>query len=134
LALLTPKNNPLFDVVVTTQDGKASVPIQVKTRSIHNTQGWKLSANFPSKLQSGDLLVALVNLTASGAPDIYIYEYKVLASRVNNLHSKYMSKPKRNGEPRKEVAFRCFDEKSFVPDDHQRRNNWGPVQRALGAT
>ncbi|MGA9108971.1 MAG: hypothetical protein WB290_01645, partial [Smithella sp.] len=37
LALLTPKNNPLFDVVVSKQDGSRFVVIQVKTRSIRNT-------------------------------------------------------------------------------------------------
>src|ERR1700682_5938716 len=42
LALLTPKNNPLFDVVATNVDGTTSVSIQVKTRSVDNTQGWKL--------------------------------------------------------------------------------------------
>src|SRR2546423_13808926 len=42
LALLTPKNNPLFDVVATNVEGTVSVSIQVKTRSVHNTQGWKL--------------------------------------------------------------------------------------------
>src|SRR6266516_3431533 len=43
LALLTPKNNPLFDVVATNVDGTTSVSIQVKTRSVDNNQGWKLS-------------------------------------------------------------------------------------------
>src|SRR6266576_4439837 len=39
LALLTPKNNPLFDVVVTNVNGTNSVSIQVKTRSVGNKQG-----------------------------------------------------------------------------------------------
>src|SRR6266581_4445375 len=43
LALLTPKNNPLFDVVVTNVDGTTSISIQVKTRSVRNKQGWKLN-------------------------------------------------------------------------------------------
>ena len=42
LALLTPKNNPLFDIIASTPDGKKSVAIQVKTMSIRNEQGWKL--------------------------------------------------------------------------------------------
>src|SRR5882762_1985680 len=45
LALLTPKNNPLFDVVVTSPDGRRSVSVQVKTRSEHNKQGWKFGAD-----------------------------------------------------------------------------------------
>jgi hypothetical protein len=40
-ALLTPQNNPLFDIVATTPEGDKSVHIQVKTRSVENKQGWK---------------------------------------------------------------------------------------------
>lgn len=39
LALLTPKNNPLFDVVAVTPDAVRAVTIQVKTMSQENTQG-----------------------------------------------------------------------------------------------
>ena len=34
LALLTPKNNPLYDVVVSNTDGTKTIALQVKTRSI----------------------------------------------------------------------------------------------------
>lgn len=39
LALLTPKNNPVFDVIATNHDGTKTVAIQVKTRSVDNKQG-----------------------------------------------------------------------------------------------
>lgn len=42
LALLMPKNNPLFDVVAVSQDAKRTVTIQVKTMSESNKQGWKI--------------------------------------------------------------------------------------------
>ncbi len=42
LALTTPKNNPMFDVIATNMTGSKSVFIQVKTKSVENTQGWKL--------------------------------------------------------------------------------------------
>lgn len=58
LALLTPKNNPLFDVVTTNAGRTKAVSIQVKTRSIRNEQGWKLGA--PSK-----------NLTTPGVPSLF---------------------------------------------------------------
>jgi len=45
LALITPKNNPLFDIVASDPEGKRSVQIQVKTMSINNKQGWKLGVN-----------------------------------------------------------------------------------------
>src|SRR5947207_13071177 len=62
LALLTPKNNPLFDVVATNADGTISVSIQVKTRSIWNTQGWKLSAHVNATETPGVPFIVLVNL------------------------------------------------------------------------
>src|SRR3989442_5656282 len=62
LALLTPKNNPLFDVVATDADGKRAVSIQVKTRSIQNKQGWKLGTDIAKGHASPGLFVVLVNL------------------------------------------------------------------------
>jgi hypothetical protein len=133
LALLTPKNNPLFDVVATTADGKKSVSIQVKTRSIHNKQGWKLGANFSVGPSPENLFVVLVNLKESGLPDFLVYDYSTLADRVNAVYRSYIDIPKRDGQPRKEVGFRWFDEASFTREDRARINNWRPILTALGA-
>src|SRR5712671_4962019 len=62
LALLTPKNNPLFDVVATNVDGTTSVSIQVKTRSVNNTQGWKLGNQIGPAETPGVPFIVLVNL------------------------------------------------------------------------
>jgi Holliday junction resolvase-like predicted endonuclease len=43
IATMTIKNTPNIDVIATTIDGKRSINIQVKTRSIGNRQGWILS-------------------------------------------------------------------------------------------
>jgi hypothetical protein len=131
LALLTPKNNPLFDVVVTNTAGSRSVSVQVKTRSSHNKQGWKLGTDITAGTPPPGMFVALVNLLGDSLPEIYVYEYSVLASRVSKVYADYMAKPKRDGSPRKEVSFRWFDEVSFVEEDHSRKNNWEPLFRAL---
>lgn len=131
LALLTPKNNPLFDIVVTNRDGTRSVSIQVKTRSVHNKQGWKLGADITSCSVPKGLFVALVNLSTDGSPEYYVYEYSILSRRVSEVYAAYITKPKRDGSTRKEVGFRWFDEISFVEDDRSRRNNWSPIIRAL---
>lgn len=133
LALLTPKNNPIFDVVVTNPDGTKSVSVQVKTRSIHNNQGWKLGAGMSALQARPGTFVVLVNLLSSGA-EFYIYEYAVLSQRVADVYAAYMAKPKRDGSFRKEVGFRWFDEVSFIEDDRQRRNNWLPITRALSSS
>lgn len=105
LALLTPKNNPLFDVVATDLEGERSVSIQVKTRSIQNTQGWKLGTDIARGHGAPSLFVVLVNLVSSGLPEFYVYEYSVLSQRVAAVYRDYMSKPKRDGSPKKEVGF-----------------------------
>ncbi len=105
LALLTPKNNPLYDVVVTNTAGTKSVAIQVKTRSISNKQGWKLGNDITKKMMNPDLFVALVELHESGAPDIWIYEYDSLAKRVSKQFAAYIAKPKKDGGNRKDPWF-----------------------------
>src|SRR5205085_8047764 len=131
LALLTPKNNPLFDVVVTNVDGSKSVSIQVKTRSITNMQGWKLSKLLSASETPGDPFVVLVNLLTEGNTEFYVYKYSEFVSRVNEEFQTYISKPKRTGEPRKDPGFRSFDEKHFTDADRARRNNWAAIIGAL---
>jgi hypothetical protein len=134
LALLTPKNNPLFDVVASKQDGSKSIVIQVKTRSIRNTQGWKLGKDITEKQNNDDLFVALVNLEEQGMPEIYIYKYDELADRVDDQYQSYITTPKQDGSEKKEVGFRWHDLKSFNDDDHSRKDNWQPIVNALGDT
>jgi hypothetical protein len=131
LELLTPKNNPLFDVVATTQDCDRSVSIQVKTRSIHNDQGWKLGNDISKSYIPSGLFLVLVNLSATGLPAFYVYEYPVLSGRVAQVYHAYISKTKRDGFPKKEVGFRWFDEVSFNDDDRSRKNIWQPIINAL---
>ena len=131
LALITPKNNPLFDIVVTNQEGTKSVSIQVKTRSVENRQGWKLGKDIESKQNNPDLFVVLVDLKPEGVPEFYIYEYNNLSERVTELYSEYLSTPKRDGGQRKEVGFRWLDIKYFNDDDRSRKNNWELITNRL---
>jgi hypothetical protein len=131
LALLTPKNNPLFDVVATNVDGTTSVSVQVKTRSMHNKQGWKLNKEARPSKTPGVPFVVLVNLRDELPPLFYIYRYTEFLSRVSEIFETYISKPKRNGEPRKDPGFRWFDESNFIESDRVRLNNWQPIIRAL---
>jgi hypothetical protein len=131
LALLTPKNNPLFDVVATNIEGTTSVSIQVKTRSIRNKQGWKLSKHASTIDTLGVPFVVLVNLHEEQAPDFFIYRYSEFAARVNEVFNKYMAKAKRSGEQHKDPGFRWFDEINFTEADHARRNDWQPIIGAL---
>jgi hypothetical protein len=131
LALLTPKNNPLFDVVATNVDGTVSVSIQVKTRSVDNTQGWKLGNQISPTDTPGVPFIVLVNLHKDKLPDFYVYRYFEFASRVSEVFQNYIAKPKRTGEPRKDPGFRWFDEVNFSDADRSRMNNWQPIINAL---
>ena len=93
LALLTSKNNPLFDVVASKEDGSRSVVIQIKTRSIGNDQGWKLGKEITNAKGNSDLFIVLVNLTENGLPDVY--EYDVFAERVSANYQNYLNTPKK---------------------------------------
>lgn len=97
LALLTPKNNPLFDVIASTQDGSKTVSIQVKIRSIRNKQGWKLGKNITIKREDPGFFVVLVNLEEDGLPEFYVYEHDLLADVVDRNYKTYMAQLKRYG-------------------------------------
>lgn len=129
----TPKNNPLFDVVATNPAGETAVSIQVKTRSMHNKQGWKLGGGADPTSTPGAPFVVLVNLHAHAPPDFYVYRYADFASRVGEVFQAYINKPKRTGEARKDPGFRWFDEINFTDADRSRLNNWGPILDALAA-
>jgi hypothetical protein len=128
LALLTPKNNPLFDVVVTNEGGSDAVSIQVKTKSIGNNQGWKLGKSISTKQTNSELFVVLVDLKEEGRPDFYIYDYKTLSDSVSEIYEKYLVTPKRDGNKRKDVDFRWFDKASL---DMARKDNWGLITNKL---
>jgi len=122
LAVLTPKNNPLFDIVAISKDAQKSIAIQVKTMSEHNKQGWKFT-KFDKEQNNPKLFVVLVNILVENA-DFYIYEHDELTKRVEEEYQKYIEKPKRNGEPRKDVGFRWFDLVNFTENDKSKKNNW----------
>jgi Holliday junction resolvase-like predicted endonuclease len=51
VAVITLKNTPNIDVIATTPDGKRTLNIQVKTRSIKNRQGWILTRTYCTTLR-----------------------------------------------------------------------------------
>jgi len=123
LALLTPKNNPLFDIVAVSPDALRTVTIQVKTMSEQNKAGWKLGKGICNRKNNPNLFTVLVNLSGDEV-NYYIYEYDVLSQKVEAAYSKYLSTPKKDGSNRKDIDFRWWDFKMFEEDDRQRKNKW----------
>ena len=124
LALVTPKNNQLFDILATDAEGRRAISIQVKTMGTSNAQGWKLSAKMTQRKNNPLLFTVLVDMQPDGTNDFYVYEYDTLVDRINELYLVYLSKLKRDGTARKELGFRWFDHKYFSDDDRRRKNNW----------
>jgi hypothetical protein len=124
LALVTPRNNPLFDIVAADPLGARTVSIQVKTMSLHNNQGWRLGTDICTKRDNPDFFVVLVNMKADGTNDYYVYEHDALAERVAQVYDDYIRTPKRDGTQRKNVGFRWFDFKYFTDQDRDRLNKW----------
>jgi hypothetical protein len=123
LALLTPKNNPLFDIVAVAPDGSRTVTIQVKTMSEGNKQGWKLGMDICERKDTKSLYTILVNLTGKEV-EYYIYEYNVLSKKIEKNYADYLKIKKKDGGDRKDIAFRWHNLNQFTSDDHLRRNNW----------
>ncbi len=103
----------------------------MKTRSVNNTQGWKLSNQISPTDTPGVPFIVLVNLHDDGLPDFYVYRYLEFAARVSEVFQNYIAKPKRTGEARKDPGFRWFDEVNFSDADRARMNNWQPIIHAL---
>ena len=123
LALLTPRNNPLFDIVAVSPDAQFTSIIQVKTMSLSNKQGWRLSKDICKRRYNKNLFVILVNLMKENV-EYYIYEYDILSKRVEEDYKKYINTPKKDGKPHKDLDFRWFDFAHFTSDDYARKNNW----------
>jgi hypothetical protein len=123
LALITPKNNPLFDIVAVAPDASRTVTIQIKTMSVRNNQGWKLGMDICEEKNNPLLYTVLVNLTSTEI-EYYIYEYDTLSKRVDEEYKKYLNKKKKDGGSRKDIAFRWYDLKWFSENDKSRKNNW----------
>ena len=124
LALITPKNNPLFDIVASAPEGNRNVHIQVKTMSTTNKQGWKLGVDITMKKNNPKLFIVLVNMHNDKPNDYYIYKYDDLVDRVNEVYDEYISKKKKDGTSKKELKFRFFDFRYFKKKDHNRLNKW----------
>lgn len=124
LAIPTPKNNPLFDMLATDLSAKKIIAIQVKTMSKGNKQGWRLNKGITIRKNNPNLFVVLVNLLEKENCDYYIYPYDSLSERVEEIYSNYINTPKKDGSARKDVDFRWFNHNDFSEEDKMKKNNW----------
>ena len=126
------KNNPLFDIIATNNDGSKHVAIQVKTMGLNNEQGWKLSTSITTRKNNPNLFLALVNLKTNAPNEFYLYRYDDFVERVNATYISYIEKPhSRTGGLKKDVKFRWFNFIDFCDDDKARKNDWSLIVNEL---
>lgn len=132
LTLMTPKNNPLFDIIATDNIGSKHVAIQVKTMGIGNTQGWKLNKQIAVKKNNPNLFLVLVDLKEDSLNNFYVYLYDDFVDRVNEIYQEYIKKPHYlTGGEKKDVSFRWFNYRDFNDKDHGRKNDWSLIANRL---
>lgn len=125
LALLTPKNNPLLDIIATNEKGEKYVFISVKTMSIENNSGWTLSKEFTIKKNKSNFYVILVNLKIIGPNEYYIFPFDDLVDRVNEKFKKL----KKDGSKMKQKLI-TLSLKDFTRDPSL-KNSWTSIQHHL---
>ena len=106
VATLTLKNTPKIDILATNLENGKFVNIQVKTMSVQNKQGWRLSKNDEVKSGIKNHYYVFVNLQGQGnLPEYYIIPQPKLAKLLYEDHRAYLA----GGKNRKDTTMRVFD-------------------------
>lgn len=125
VATLTLKNTPSIDLLVTNMENGKFVNVQVKTMSIENKQGWRLSKKDEEKSNIKNYFYVLVNLQGEGKlPEYYIFPQVILAKLIYKDHRDYLAAK----STRKDTDMRVFDpyrKKMHLDSGEKYRNNWG---------
>lgn len=116
VATLTVKNTPFIDVIATNLKNGKSANIQVKTRSVKNKQGWKLTRKTETESKIKKHFYILVWLKENALPDYYIIPFNIFAKFMIEKHQRWLKMNRRDGTPHKDNDIRNFKpEKIHIP-------------------
>ena len=102
----TDDGQTLIDVIATDPESLRAVNIQVKTRTGEG-DGWLMSQK--NETPHDSLWYLLVQLNGTDQlPDFYVFHSRLVGPWIRNDHQAWLSKPKSNGEPRKDSSMRRF--------------------------
>ncbi len=124
VATLTLKNTPSIDILATNLETGKVANIQVKTMSLTNYQGWRLSKKDEERSGINNHFYVLVNLQDIGKlPEYYIIPQIKLAELLYKDHREWLT-----GNPRrKDTIMRIFDpyrRKAQKEFGEKYKNNW----------
>jgi hypothetical protein len=124
VATLTLKNTPAIDILATNLETGKFVNIQVKTMSIENNFGWRLSDKDEKPSTIPNHFYVLVNLKGMcQIPEYYIIPQEELARLISGDHRDWLS----GKDGRKDTPMRVFDpyrSKKQRLFGEKYKNNW----------
>lgn len=124
IAVLTLKNTPNIDLIATTPDGKRTINIQVKTRSVSNRKGWLLTKSIERIVPANNFFVVFVDLQGiDSKPDYYIIPKNLFARWISKGHRDWLVTPGRNGRAHVDNPIREFAKRGFHLFEKY-HNNW----------
>ncbi|MFA6273909.1 MAG: hypothetical protein WC662_02000 [Candidatus Paceibacterota bacterium] len=110
VATMTLKNTPNIDILATNLEKAKTANIQVKTMSIENNAGWRLSEKDEEFSKIKNHFYVFVNLIGPGKlPEYVIIQKKDLAIFLRNDHKTWMAGMKKDGSPRMDTSMRILD-------------------------
>lgn len=128
VATMTLKNTPHIDILATNLEKAKTANIQVKTMSINNNTGWRLSEKDEKPSNIKNHYYVFVNLQGPGKlPEYIIIPQKELAVFLEKEHKSWVSGKKRDGSSRKDTSIRVLNPNTnescrvFV---NKYRDNW----------
>jgi hypothetical protein len=108
----------------TTPDGRRTINIQVKTRSIKNRAGWILTRKIETLMPGDNFYVAFVDLKGLGEePDYYLIPRNEFSTWIAERHSQWLATPGRSGRAHVDNPIRAFDRPQFKHFEKY-HNNW----------
>lgn len=124
VATLTLKNTPSIDILATNLESGKFANIQVKTMSLTNKQGWRLSKKDEERSNIKNHFYVLVNLQDIGKlPEYYIIPQDKLAALLYKDHREWLA----GDNKRKDTTMRVFDpyrRKVQREFGEKYKNNW----------
>ena len=118
IASITLRNARGIDILVSDENARRSVGIQVKT-SQGDKPVWILSQKVESMDAAENLFFVLVVLNGLGAPAYHIVPRKELGRTVSASHRRFLAEPGRRGQARADSSIRKFSD-----PDGRFRDRW----------
>ncbi len=123
---ITLKNTKGIDVIVSNENSKKLVGVQVKTNN-SSRKAWVLNKK-AEELSEDNFIYVLVNLNRlEQLPDYYIVPSKIVAEYIKKDHKEWLNTPGEKGQSHRETDMRMFRD-----ENDEFKNKWEFFEKLLG--